>query len=106
MASAALLPRLRGRAGRGALRQESGYFCAEPSDPGRPEPPPGREGPLVSTPNGHHMATAAGPRHCGGTTGRVRVRTGTLAPCRRSAARVHGDRGPGYGRRLKRIAKR
>jgi hypothetical protein len=31
MASAALLPRLRGRAGRGVLRQESGYFCAEPS---------------------------------------------------------------------------
>jgi hypothetical protein len=30
-ASAALLPRLRGPASWGALRQESGYFCAEPS---------------------------------------------------------------------------
>jgi hypothetical protein len=60
----------------------------------------------MSTPNGHRMATTAGPRHGGGTTGRVRVRTGTLAPCRRSAARVRGDRDPGYGHRPKSIAKR
>jgi hypothetical protein len=38
----------------------------------------------VSTPNGRRMATTAGPRHGGGTAGRVRVRTGTLALCRRS----------------------
>jgi hypothetical protein len=62
--------------------------------------------PPMSTQNDHRMATTAGPRHGGGTTGRVRVRTGTLAPCRRSAARVRGDRGPGYGRRPKSIAKR
>ena len=36
----------------------------------------------------------------------LRVRTGTLAPCRRPAARARGDRGPGYGRHPKRIAKR
>jgi hypothetical protein len=76
-----------------------------PSPLGRPEPP-GHGGPLVSTPNGHRMATTAGSRHGGGTTGCVRVRTGTLAPCLRPAARVRGDRGPGYGRRPKRIAKR
>ena len=68
--------------------------------------PHGAEAPPVSTPNGHRMATTADPRHGGGTTGRVRVRMGTLAPCRRPAARVRGDRGPGYGRRPKRIAKR
>jgi hypothetical protein len=95
------------------LEIRRGVPCAEnraifaPSPPGRPEPP-GREGPPVSTPNGHRMATTAGPRHGGGTAGRVliRVRTGTLAPCRRPAARVRGDRGPGYGHRPKRIAKR
>jgi hypothetical protein len=46
MASAALLPRLRGRAGWGALRQDRAIFA--PSPHGRPKPP-GREGP----PRGH-----------------------------------------------------
>jgi hypothetical protein len=76
-----------------------------PSPPGRPEPR-GRGGPLVSTPNGHRMATPAGPRHGGGTTGCLRVRTGTLAPCLRPTARVRVDRGLGYGRRPKIIAQR
>jgi hypothetical protein len=70
---------------------------------GRLEPPEGAEAP-VSTPNGHRMATTAGPRHGGGAARRVRVRTGTLALCRRSVAWVRGDRGPGYGRRPKMIA--
>jgi hypothetical protein len=103
MASAALLPR------HGAVR--GGVPCARnraifaPSPPRRPEPL-GRGGPLASTPNGHRMATTAGLRHGGGTTGRVRVRTGTLAPYLRPAAWVRGNRGPRYGRRPKRIAKR
>jgi hypothetical protein len=93
----------------GAAR--GGVPCAEPRaivaprPPGRPEPP-GREVLPVSTPNGHRMATTAGPQHGGGTAGRVRVRTGNLAPCRRPVARVRSDHGPGYGRRPKRIANR
>jgi hypothetical protein len=83
-------------AARGGVPCARDWAIFAPSPPGRPEPP-WRKGTLVSIPNGHHMATTAGPRHGGGTTGRVRVRTGTLAPCLRSVARVRGDHGPRVG---------
>jgi hypothetical protein len=43
-------------------------------------------------------ANAAGPRHSGGTMGRVQVRGGSLAPHLRKAVRVHDDRGRGCAR--------
>jgi hypothetical protein len=39
------------------------------------------------------MANTFGPRHGGGTMGRVRVRGGSLTLRIRSVARVRGDRG-------------
>ena len=69
VASAALLSRLRGRAGRGALRHESGYFCAEPSwstQAPRARRPP-RERPKWP-PYGHYGRPTARRRHHGTRT--------------------------------------
>ena len=85
MASAALLPRLRGHAGWGALRQESGYFCAEPllvdPSPQGAEAPPWAPQMAIVWPLRPAHGTAVAPRdayEC------------ARAPSRRAVARRRG----------------